>query len=326
MKKTGLNRFVRLTCLILAAAFLLLPTGAATATGKHNGPPFYNVTVSVDDKYICVGQSTKVWVAYKLSMGPEMIVPLISIEPDNGETPPGSEFGGMGRGMVSFDFTGTKPGLVKIWGFVNRQPEPEAGSDFEIVHVRKCDYSYKLTVKLLMDTASFSLIYEGESIMESEGTFSLSFAYPPTTTDEVLTGKLNVLQFNVMGVPEACEPKPEDWIYKGEPGTVGVAVRGYTSRSGLVGLRIIFKNPDVGGTTSFKWKCYIGQEDVTYDLPNYFSGQDPWIAEDFPRTGGTIHPRIPFYRDVVRKLSALPGFKASLFTELTVKLIDDTQP
>jgi len=121
MKKTGLNRFVRLTCLILAAAFLLFPTGAATAADKHKGPPFYHVTVSVDDKKLCVGESTTVTVKYDLTVGQEKEEPIVRVEFSDG-TPPYPTWGGMGHGVVSIDFAATQPGKVTIWGFVNKKP------------------------------------------------------------------------------------------------------------------------------------------------------------------------------------------------------------
>lgn len=325
MKKTGMFSFFRLACLVLAAAVSFFPNGWVEATGNQDGPPYYIVRATVDHKNICLGESTTLHIWYELTEGSEEKPPLISIQVNDGSKPV-EVTGGRAPNGVDYVYTGRKRGVYQLWAVLNEGPRSQAGQDMALVHVWECKYSYKLTVKIDFATTTFNLVDEWVSTMESDGVFELSFKEPPPQNTYPLIGTLDVLEFTVHHVPESCRPTPKDWTYEEDPnGVVKVAAYGYRIGESRF-VRVKFSNPQVGGTATVKMHCLGNQSESTYTLANYFTKEDPWIVEEFPITGGTHRVRIPFYRDVIKRFSALPGFKSSMKAELTVTPISAVSP
>jgi hypothetical protein len=268
-----------------------------------------------------------VTVKYDLTTGPETEEPKVRVEFSDG-TPPYPVWAGMGHGVVSIDFVATKPGRVTIWGFVNKKPESDAGSDLATIQVKVCKYSYTLTANLHVSPVIIGISAEWENIFESKGTFILSFADPPYKYKNDLTGKVNVLHwysYNV-NLPDSCEPKPTDFTYKETPGgKVFVSGRGFGSSDKYLNLRVVFGNPTVGGVSSVTMHC-LGVSSPPAEVPllNVFPQMDSWITEEFPKEGGTRELRIPAFDEIVRDMKKKGG-NASYTAKLEVK-IDDTQP
>jgi len=307
MNRTGTNLFVRLACLILAAAFLFAPSGAAADTGKHAGPPFYNVIVSAENEHICVGESTDVTVKYWATMGPVRAAPKISVQFDPADRGSNLEkTGGYARGKFTFTYTGTIPGNVKIWAIINEEPNTQAGGDFVLIHVGKCEYSYELEVLLhwsIEKQLTFSTIHSSVvQTLRSKGNFSLSFSGSPPAESQVLTGDVQVLTFTMSNVPRECEPKPTDWKYKGENGNVGFTAKGDRIGPDVLHFWVVFSNPDVVGAASWTAHC-LGKTN-THETPliPFFLGQKRWIVEEFSEGGGTRSIRIESMRDIVLEL------------------------
>jgi hypothetical protein len=314
MNKLGMNRFIRLVCPILVAAYLFISTGAAPTPipSKYTVKIYYGA-----DKTLCVGQSTTLTVAYKLNKGQtEKSPPRFSFQATNGTVSPDtSDPGAAGSGFVYFTFTATEAGDAALFAQANQGD----GSDMTTIPVEKdCQYSYNLIITLQATSSNGGVILKWMDVIKSKGTFTPVPAglapLAPLTPNGKLDALLTIFDEELPQQDE-CNVPATEWTGLDGSGTAIVSgqVLGGGPQAGVV---IDFNSVAMKHDPSFATPCKHGK--VGQKLPMDFSA-DSWIHEQFPAWGGSRQIRIEMLENGVKALNKSPGTSASYTAVLTVE-------
>ncbi len=277
-------RCLRLACLILAAAFLFLSTGAA----PNPAPSRYDVHIAASDRQICVGQTAQIGVSYNLNQGfTDRGEPSIFLDASQYGTvgPNNPAAGGAGGGVVGFTYTGKKPGLEHIFANINGGVD---GSDTLDIRVLKdCSYTYVLKI-IVKDTESEGDIhYQYTNVYDANGKIALSApgqGPSPEQSIQKLQALIPLFTVEEFTVPQkACNVPATTW--KGLLGDGTLTVDAQLVKAGdEEKVRIILSAASVQQTPSFSIPCEGGN--AAGQLPLSFSA-DTFIQEDFPVRGGS---------------------------------------
>jgi len=309
MNKTDMKRFVRLACLILAAAFLFVSTGPAVhAQGLED---HYLVAVWSRKQSICAGQSTLITVSYGLKKGmKELGAPIFTVRTTIGTVTPSKSTGGLGSGLLYFTFTSKEAGTAEITATAN---EADGSATMTIEVQKDCQYSYQLWVSVKSLTSYEGIVYNWEYILIAKGTFIPSDLPPlaPLVDNMKTTVTINDLQ----APPEDACNVPAT-VFKGLSGSGKATASGKFTGNQVV--TFMLTDAKIEQDASFTLFCKDGS--ITRFLPLSYSGSN-WIQEDFLDAGGMRSVEINTFERGVDELKDNPGTDAYYSAVLIVEKI-----
>jgi hypothetical protein len=323
MNKPGTNRFVRLVCPILAAAFLFLSIG--NILPAEAARPRYTVTILGQTRPICVGEEANIGITYLLNDGEsETATPTISYAVTSGSViQMGKQSGGAVSGEVYFRYIPTTPGTATMIVWINKGSGDGSGTT-TIKVLDKCEYSYKLIITLYVNGLLDGIVFAYEDIFRSEGSITLNengFAEAVGMEGYTYTLKREMrildLQFPQQ---DACNVPATVWAHTGGSGTVQVIGQLGHEGGDAPGIFIIrFRYPNVESTDSFTTPCKDGPISKNMETGFVAPDLDPWIDDQyFTSSGGTRVLTIPKFEEAVKLLNQGPGTTASYMAVLTV--------
>ena len=300
MKKPGMNRFVRLVCLMLAAASLFLITGAAVTPT----PSKYNVSLISDGYQVCVGQTVNMVVSYSLNEGQKDTAdPSIYVFASHGKVTPETSTGARGTSYVGVRYTAEDPGLDNIAASINGGYDGSAKMAIKVLG--DCQYSYKLIILVKTSSTDGDLSYIWQDYYKSEETFAVAgpgMDLSAGQTVQSLKALFATLYIEDLQWPsnKDCNVAATTWTGLEGTGTLiasGEMLKG--SQQDMV--RIDFSSAAMDQTPTFTIPCK--DETKTVTAPLSFSVK-PFIQEDFPLLGGARNIKVDFFEKGIEKLKS----------------------
>jgi hypothetical protein len=314
MNKTGMNRFIRLACQILAAALLFLSTGPAVHA--QNTQQKYSLKIYGAGTEICVGQSITPAVGYKLNEGQTDggILPRFSFQATHGTVDPKtSKPGARGSGYEPFTFKATDEGDAKL----SAQLLGGGASASTTVKVKECKYSYDLIVTLNGKSNLDGVILDWTEVIKSKGTYTPVAEDLEPLTPLVPNGKIEAtLTVNDAQLPKQDECNVPATTWTGLDGSGDNTVKGKWVKNGIeYGVTIELNAVDVKHTPAFSTPCKHGTVQRTLPM-SFFESQ--WVYEQLPAWGDVRQIKIDQMEQGVKRLNKSPGTSASYTAVLTV--------
>jgi hypothetical protein len=298
MNKPGMNRFVRLVCLILAAASLFLATGAAVTPT----PSKYTVTIGADEYRVCVGQTVNIVVSYSLNEGQtETAKPSIYVFASHGKVTPETSTGARDTSYVGVRYTAENTGLDTITAYINKGDDGSAKMVMRVVG--DCQYGYKLVILLKSSGNNSDIVYKWQDYFKSEETFSVIQMISDLSAGQTIQS-LKAL-FATLYIDDLQFPSNKDCdvpatVWTGLEGNGTLIVKGEMLKSSRLDLvRVEFSSAGMDHSPTFTTPC--GDQTKTVTLPLSFS-VSPFIQEDFPYTGGERNIKIDYFEKGVKQL------------------------
>ncbi len=311
MNKPGKNRFVRLVCLILAAASLFLSTGAAPT----QTPSKYQVSIIADGYQVCVGQTVNIVVSYSLNEGQkDTAAPSIYVFASKGTVTPETSTGARGTSYVGVRYTAENPGTDNLEASINGGYDGSAKMAIKVL--QECQYSYKLVILLKTSSHAGDLSYIWQDYFKSEENFAvvgMGMDLSPGQTIQSLKPLFATIYIEDLQWPSNKDCNVAATTWTGLEGTGTLIVSGEmvkSSRQDLV--RVNFSSAAMDQTGTFTIPCK--EETRTVPLPMSFS-VSPFIQEDFPLQGGARNIKIDFFEKGIKNLQSgwtIASYKAYL--------------
>ena len=311
MNKPGKNWFVRLVCLILAAAALFLSTGAALTPT----PPKYTVSIAVDGYQVCVGQTVNIVVMYSLNEGQKDTAdPSVYVFASKGTVTPETSTGARGTSYVGVRYTAEDPGLDNIEASINGGYDGSAKTAIKVL--ADCPYSYKLVILLKNSIKNSDIVYIWQEYFKSEETFAvvgMGMDLSAGQTIQSLKALFATLYIDDLQFPSNKDCNVAATVWTGLEGTGSLIVKGEMVKSSRLDLvRVEFSSAGMDHSPTFTTPC--GDQTKTVTLPLSFS-VTPFIQEEFPLSGGARNIKIDYFEKGVELLKsggASASYKAYL--------------